>query len=144
MSEEFRSPYPEYESLNLHDLAVKLTEIRKELDEIKVRSAEFNKRYDYIRLNLIPGLMEESDISTVTYEDVGRITVTGDIYASIPAASRDDAYSWLRENGFGDLITDYVHPGTLKSFLKGQIKKGREIPEFFRVHPFERASITKV
>lgn len=137
--------YKVMESMTLLQLAEIMNDIRIELEEVKAISTGFQKKYDALRLNLIPSAMDDDGISTITIEGIGRLSLTSDIYASIPAAQREEAWEWLREHKLGDIIKETVHAGTLKATLKSLLKKGEEeIPEdLFKVTPYTRASITK-
>jgi hypothetical protein len=121
-----------------------MKEVKEELDVAKGIKTRAQEKFDFLRLNRLPDLMDEEGISNVTIDDVGRVTLTSDVYASIPAAKRQDAYDWFKNNGHGDLIKETVNAGTFKAFAKGCIKKGEELPEhLFKITPFSRASITK-
>ena len=136
--------YKSYSNLTLKDLAKKYVEIKEKLNDAKNKKTVLQKEFDHIRLNLIPDIMDEEDIKNVTYDEIGTLILTSDIYASIPADQRDNAYTWLKENKHGGLIKDAINAQTLKAFLKGQIKKGIELPvKFFKITPFTRASIKK-
>ena len=50
-------------------------------DELK----EINKEYDFLRLNLIPKKFEDDGIENLRVEGIGRVSLTGDMYVSIPA-----------------------------------------------------------
>ena len=123
--------------------AMKLLSTDKESAEETLKG--INKEYDYLRLSLIPKLFEDRGVSNMTMPEIGRVQLAADIYASIPADRREEAYQWLDDNGFGDLITNTVNASTLKAFLKRRVVAGEEIPDgLFKVTPFTRASITKV
>ena len=132
------------QSMKLLEAVKEMERIRERLEEIKAVKTEHQEEFDLLRLGIIPGLMDEDEITNITIDGVGRVTLTGDVYASIPASERDRAYQWLRDNNHGGLIVETVNSGTLKAFVKGVIKKGEELPEdMFKVTPFSRASITK-
>lgn len=137
--------YEEIEKMSLHQLATRMQELRIILDEASAKKTTIQKEYDHIRLNAIPPMMDDQDISTVTFDDVGRVTLTSDIYATIPGEQKEAAWEWLRNNDHGDMIRETINAGTLKAALKSIIKKGEQLPEMlFKVTPFSRASITKI
>ena len=142
MLDEF---YELMEGKSLLELASVMNEIRVSLDAATQVKTNLQKRYDALRLNLIPTAMDEDGISNVTIDGIGRLGLTADIYASIPAAQRDEAWEWFRSNKLGDIIKETINSGTLKATLKSIMKKGElEIPEeLFKVTPYTRASITK-
>lgn len=134
-----------YDNQNLKQQIILMYSLRIELDALKQEKTRIQKDYDYLRHNKIPNTMEEEGIENITIEGIGRVTLTSDINASIPAASRVAAYEWLQENGFGDLVIGTVNASTLKAFIKGQLKAGNSVPEkLFSVRPFTRATITHV
>lgn len=140
--EEF---YKSVEGLTLIEVSAIMNDMRIKLDAAKDVKTKYQKKYDALRLNIVPPLMDDEDITSITIDGIGRVGLTSDIYASIVSGEKEKAFSWLRENRHGDAIQETVNSGTLKALLKGIIKKGEEvIPEdVFKVTPFSRASITK-
>lgn len=121
----------------MHSVADSKGKAEEELKNINIH-------YDLLRIELIPAKMEEEGIENIKVEGVGRISLTGDMWVSVPAAHRDAFYDWLRGEGLGDLIKPTVNASTLKAMIKGRMQKGQEIPdEIIKVTPFTRASITK-
>jgi len=129
---------------SLTELAGVMNGIRNELNTIKAQKAILEAKHDALRLGLVPSAMEDDNITTISINGIGRVTLAADVYASILAANRPKAYQWLRDNKHGDVIKETVNSGTLKALVKSIIKKGEEtIPEeLFKVTPFTRASIT--
>jgi len=57
--------------------------------------------------------------------------LTTSIYVSDVASRREELYSTLRDNGYGSLIKETVHPQTLKAFVKELMaENGDEVPEW--------------
>lgn len=50
-------------------------------------------------------------------------------FASPAAGQRDALYSWLKAHGYGDLVQETVHAGTLSSFIKELLEEADELPE---------------
>jgi len=118
--------------------------MKERIDYKKEQLKELNKAYDKMRLEEIPNLMDDEGIEKVSVEGVGTLYLTSDVYASIPAPSRDGAFEWLRDHGYGDLVKETVNSSTLKAFVKGVFERGENLPEeMFKVTPFTRASIRK-
>ena len=115
---------------------------KEKQDEI---AKEAGKKFDYLRLNLVPKLADDNGVTSMSVDDVGRMTIAGDLYVSIPANQKENAYQWLSDTGHGDLITTTINASTLKAAVKAMIVGGEELPEeMFKVTPFSRASITRV
>ena len=52
--------------------------------------------------------MTEMNISTLKLADGSAVEVKPVYGASIPVAKKEEAYTWLRENGLGDLIKNEI------------------------------------
>jgi len=57
---------------------------------------------------VIPTMMTEMNISTLKLADGSAVEVKPVYGASIPVAKKEEAYTWLRENGLGDLIKNEI------------------------------------
>lgn len=102
------------------------------------------KVYDITRTDVVPGKMDEEGIANVKYDGIGKVCLQGDLYASIKAANKAEAYEWLDDNGYSSLIQPTVNASSLKATLKKRFKDGEEIPEdLFTVTPYTRAQITR-
>jgi hypothetical protein len=129
---------------SIQDLAARQRYLADTLETIKRVSSLLQAEYDAIRLGILPEKMDEEDISNITIVGVGRVTIQPDLYFSIPATLREEAYNWLRDHNHGDLIQETVNSSSGKAWAKEMIKKGENLPEdLFKVTPFSRAQITK-
>lgn len=81
-------------------------------EELKDRK----ERARLLREETIPSAMQEMGLEELKLETGQKISVKQDVYASIPAASKGQAYNWLNENGFGGLIKVQVSA----TFPKGE------------------------
>lgn len=132
-------------SYTLNEMIEEMHEVAKVKEKLEAQLAEVNKAYDFLRITLIPEKMNSDGVRTVTLGNIGRVSLTADVYASIVAGMKEDAYNWLQDTGHGDLIQPYVQPSTLKAMLKKALEKGEDIPEtLFKVTPYQRASITAI
>lgn len=123
------------------DLQKHLQEAKEAADTLK---KELNKAFDFVRYTALPAVMEKNDIESGKVSGVGSVSLTTDLRASIPAAKKDEAFEWLDDHGFGDLIKPTVNSSTLKAWAKDQIKAGETLPEeLFKTSVFTRASIRK-
>jgi len=137
--------YKTYEGMSLVGLIKEMGDVKEQLDKVTEEKTALQKTYDYLRINLIPELMADDDLSTITVDGVGRVSLTADIYSSVPSEKKEAAYEWLREHQLGDIIKETINSGTLKATIKALMKKGEEVPgDIFKVTPYTRASITKV
>jgi hypothetical protein len=132
-----------YDDYTVTELAELMVGMKSQLDNLNRAKADLQKRYDKVRLQVIPNKMEDMGVTSMNITGVGRLGVTSDIEISVLAEDRDRVYEWLREQGHGDLVNDYVWPQTLKALVKEQIREGNEIDDHIKITPFARASITR-
>lgn len=136
------SEYKDFKDMTLNELAELYVKHRDIKADLKEHDTTNQKIFDLIRKKLIPEKMEEMGIDNVKLKDIGRVSIRGEIYASINDKSA--GYAWLRENGHEDLIRDDVNHSTFKAFCKEQIQLGVELPdELFKITPYDMAVITK-
>ena len=137
--------YDDIKKIDLEAMCKTMLIVRDHLDEMGKLKTTLQKFHDYLRHGAIPDKMDEQNITTITFDDIGRVSLTSDLRASIKKDNREKAYKWLEKQGFADLIQETINASSLKAFCKARIKKGDKLPEdLFTVSPFSRASITKV
>ena len=129
--------------MSVVELAGRLRELKdlKEAQEADLKDT--NMAIEAIVNVLLPEKMDEQGIQNVKIDGVGRISLRGEVYASILAENRDVAYNWLRETGRAALITNTVNPSSLKAAAKEWLKNGEEIPEFIKITPVTVATLTR-
>ena len=76
-----------------------------------------------LREETIPAAMQELGIDKLELNTGEKISVSQEVYASIPNEHRDDAFRWLNDNGFGGLIK----VGVSSSYGKGEQSKAMEL-----------------
>lgn len=133
-----------HDGKRLIDLAFEMEAIGRVDDYLATLRKYSQAEWNALRLHLIPAMMEDQGIENLTVEDLGRLGLTADLYVSIKSGKKEEFFTWLNKHKLGDLIQDSVNPSTLKSFVKGRMDAGKEIPgDLLNVTPFTRASITK-
>lgn len=143
MNEEWKK----YDSMSIIELANELNRVRGELDALKEVKSPLEKLHQFLKETKIPEKMDDEGISTMTIDGLGRLGLTSDLYARIPAESREGAWKWLRDHNHGDIIKETVNAGTLKAVMKSILKDPEQVQppeELFKLTPVSRASITKI
>lgn len=125
------------------DLATELAELKNEKELLGNQEKVINIRIEHLTRVLLPEAMDEDGVSNISIDGVGRITLRGEVFASIRADNREAAYEWLRDTGRGSLISETVNASTLKAAVKEWLKQGEEIPEVISVTPVTVAVLTK-
>lgn len=132
----------EYVGMDLKALAFKMKEVQEARDVLKSRLARANAHLDVLRFECIPSKMDETGVEKISYDGLGRVSLTADLQVSVK--DKQGFFGWLKKNKLGDLIQPAVNSSTLKSWLKGRIKDGKKYPtDMLNINPVTRASITK-
>ena len=130
--------------MKLQELARELSTLKSTKDKIEDELSAINKRIEILARQEIPEAMDEAGVQNVKFEGIGKIYLKGDVFASIPAESRDAAYEWLELTGRGSLIKPTVNSSSLKAAVKEWIAQGEEIPEeLIKVTPYTQAVLTR-
>ncbi len=139
----FREKYKGEKNLKALAEAQLAVQRRKEALEADLKNA--NAEFDVLRFECIPDVMEEQGIERMTFAGIGRVQLSADIRVATRAANRGRLFGWFREHDLGDLIVETVNSSTLKAWVKGRMKEGKEVPpeDIMTVTPVTRASIVK-
>lgn len=115
------------EKMSMVDLGRTMGIVREELDRAASIKTMFEHQYDTLK-RMLPKKMESEGVERFTVDGRG-IAVRVEVYASIPADKREEAYLWLRKNGLGSVITNTVNGSTLKAMVKEQVSLGHTLPD---------------
>jgi len=145
---EDKTPLEEYrkeiEKLSLSDTIKEIAKIKAQLEKYKAIKVSYQKKFNLLAEAILVNKMEDEDISNMTVEGVGRVNLTTQIYASIKAANRAEAYQWLKDNGHGDVIINTVNASTLKALVKELTMNGEEISDLITHTIVTKAAFTRV
>ena len=124
--------------------AKQLKTVKEKIDELKAHTTELQKEYDRLRFQELPDLMVDSELEKLTVTDVGTLYLTDDIRAAVVTENKDDALTWLDDQGYGDLVKPNIAAASLKALIKDRLEKGEALPqELFKVDVFTRAALRK-
>ena len=105
-------------------------------EELKAEKAALHKITD----ERLPEALEEMNLQKFTLLDGSEISIKPVYSASIPKDRRDEAYDWLREKGFGDLVKNNV----TVTFGRGEDEKAVEFQGLVRSKGFDPVQLEKV
>jgi hypothetical protein len=132
------------EDIGTLDLVREMKALKDAKEAADAVAKEINRRWDYVRLALVPTRFEDEGLTNAKLAGVGRISLRGELYASILPGKKEAAFEWLDDNGRGDLVQKAVNSSSLKASMKKMLMDGEEIPEdIFKVTPYTMATITK-
>lgn len=139
--------YASAKSGNFEDVLRMFFRVREGYNELEDARKRLNEKLEEISRQLIPEVMLERQVKTITLADVERrFTVSTRISCSIAEGKKEPAFIWLRGHDAGALIQETVNAGTLSAFAKSQLEdKGTELPpDLFKTSTMQFTSITKV
>ena len=92
----------------LSDQVVKLKTLEDDLLQKENELKKIKQHIEIVSGEVIPTMMQEMNISTLKLADGSSVEVKPVYGASISASKKEEAYTWLRDNGLGDLIKNEV------------------------------------
>lgn len=129
--------------LDLRELCSRMAALQADIEERDEATKLLKVQLDDLRLRQIPELMEVLEVKTTTFEGLGRVQLASDLYCSTEAGRKDEAMQWLRDCGYGDMISEAYNATSMKALMRRMIVDGAETPDFMKITPFMRASIVK-
>ena len=125
---------------SLSDQVVKLKQLEDELVDKEKELKELKRHIDLVSGEVIPTMMQEMNISTLKLADGSSVEVKPVYGASITVANKEAAYTWLRENGLGDLIKNEI----TVSFGRNEDNKASQYAVLAKGQGFEPVQKLKV
>lgn len=101
---------------DMAQLARALVDADAEIDRADQVLKDAKEAARVLREETIPSAMQEMGLEEVKLNTGQKISIKQEVYASIPAANKNQAYDWLNEHGFGGLIKVEV----ATQFAKGE------------------------
>lgn len=144
MSTEIDNEYSKYDNITLVGLVTAMSSIQSMKEVLEEQLKIVNKEFDFLRITKIPAKMEEDGVDRINVTGIGRVSLTADMHVSVKADQKSEFFTWLKDNGRGDLLQENINPSTLKAAVKKMFREGEEVPDsLLNVSPFTRASITR-
>jgi len=125
---------------SLSDQVIKLKELEDDLETKEKELKELKRHIELVSGEVIPTMMQEMNISTLKLADGSSVEVKPVYGASISAAKKEEAYTWLRENGLGDLIKNEI----TVSFGRNEDNKASSYANLAKGQGFEPVQKLKV
>lgn len=129
--------------LNMYELAEQLKQLREEKKDAEQRVKDINAEIDKTEYALVQ-LMAETETQNFTRAGT-MFSLTTKTRASAMAGRKDELYSALKENGFGELVYETVNANSLSAFVKEQIAENQDtVPEWLSglVNVYEQTSVS--
>ena len=120
----------------------KLLDVQKEVSELEHKLQK--KKEEELKLSEqdIPNLMQKAGAASIKLTDGTAVEIKPYYGARIPASRTEEAFNWLRENNFADLIKNNVtltfgrnEDNVAKSIVDDLRNKGHNVKQAEKVEP---------
>ena len=128
---------------NIKSLADQVKKLRDLEDQVKAEEQALKdkeKEIERISGEVIPTLLSEMGLSSLKLADGSAVDVKPYYSANISLKNRESAYSWLRQNGLGDIIKNEISV----SFGRGEDNKAAEYANLAKGQGFQPTQKLKV
>ena len=128
---------------NIKSLADQVKKLRDLEDQVKAEEQAIKdkeKEIERISGEVIPTLLSEMGLSSLKLADGSAVDVKPYYSANISLKNRESAYSWLRQNGLGDIIKNEISV----SFGRGEDNKAAEYANLAKGQGFQPTQKLKV
>ena len=107
----------------LADYCQELQAFQNEIAELEEKIKAKKEQADKISSEVIPNLLAEQGLSSLKLADGSGVEVKKSYNCTVKKDSVESAYTWLRENGLGDLIKNEI----AVQFGKGEDNKAEQM-----------------
>ena len=112
----------------------------EELQKMEFNVKELKEKIDKISSEVIPNLLAEQGLSSLKLADGSGVDVRKTYSCTVKKDSVESAYTWLRNNGLGDLIKNEV----AVQFGKGEDNKAEQLLTLAEQEGYEPTQKQKV
>ena len=129
-------------SQDIAELCNKLLDVQKEVTTLEDKLKK--KKEEELKLSEqdIPNLMQKAGVAALKLTDGSSVEIKPYYGARIPASRTDEAFDWLRENNYGDLIKNNVtltfgrnEDNVAKTLVDELRQKGHNVNQAEKVEP---------
>ena len=129
-------------SQDIAELCNKLLDVQKEVTTLEDKLKK--KKEEELKLSEqdIPNLMQKAGVAALKLTDGSSVEIKPYYGARIPTSRTDEAFNWLRENNYGDLIKNNVtltfgrnEDNVAKTLVDELRQKGHNVKQAEKVEP---------
>jgi len=123
----------------LSDLVRALRSVEQQIEDTENHLKALKQQKHRLSVENIPAVMDEMGVERI---DVDGVTVSRKmmVHASIPVDRKDDAFSWLREQGLDDIIKNDI----VVSFGKGEDNMAGDVVGMLQDRGFDPQTKTHI
>jgi hypothetical protein len=117
----------------LSDKVIELKNLEDEIENAEESLSKLKEKAKYISNIEVPQMMEEMHITKLKLKDGESVEIKKIYGASIPPENQEQAFTWLRNNGLGDIIKNDV----TVTFGRGEDNKAADYAVLARGQGYE-------
>ena len=117
----------------LSDKVIELKNLEDEIENAEESLSKLKEKAKYISGIEVPQMMEEMHITKLKLKDGESVEIKKIYGASIPPENQEQAFTWLRNNGLGDIIKNDV----TVTFGRGEDNKAADYAVLARGQGYE-------
>ena len=128
----------------------KLLETQNEISAFEEKLKQLKSTETTLSEQTIPDLMHRAGIASIKLDDGTKVEVKPFYSAKIPISRTEEAFTWLRDNGHGDLIKNNVmvtfqrkQDNEAKSLVAELRDKGHNVKQAEKVEPMTLKAFVK-
>ena len=125
---------------SITDKCHQLQELQQQYKDIEEQLSKIKNKVRDLEERIIPEMMQEAGVSKIKLKDGTEVEVKPFYAAKIPESRVEEAFGWLRGNGFEDLIKNTV----TANFNRGQDNQVSELIKVCEEHGFAYSKKEKV
>lgn len=114
------------------DLVKEMVDLEKKIGDLSVQLEALQKKKKEVEELKLPLAMDEANISELKLATGQKLSLKPIIATSIPKENEGQAYDWMRDNNYGDLIKRTVS----SDFGRGEDQKASELIELLTKQGF--------
>lgn len=122
----------DFEKMSLIELGQLMMTTREELDDIKQKKTDLEKKYEVI-CKIMANKIEDAGLQNFRLACGKGIRVQDEMFVSVGSEQFDDFKNWLIAQGDAGIIKETVHNQTLTAYVKGRLREGKELPPTVKV-----------
>ena len=129
-------------SQDIAELCNKLLDVQKEVSTLEDQLKKKKEQELKLSEQDIPNLMQKAGVAALKLTDGSSVEIKPYYAARIPTSRTDEAFDWLRDNNFGDLIKNNVtltfgrnEDNMAKSLVDELRQKGHNVKQAEKVEP---------
>ena len=108
---------------SIADIARRIRETEEEIAKVDTYLKEKKKELLKMTDEDMPSMLQELGVSSFTLDDGSKVDVKPLYGASIPVPRKEEAFAWLRDNGYDDIIKNVVSC----NFGRGEDQKAADL-----------------